>query len=121
MSKQELGGKKYDDGKLRYDLLPVEALQEVVKVFSEGAKKYGDRNWEKGIVYHRLYAASQRHLAQFLMGRPLDDELSTHHVANAVVNLLMLLQFELEGRGKELNDLTKNHRLPPNMIIKAKD
>jgi hypothetical protein len=121
MARHEPGGKKYDEGKLRYDLLPVEALQEVTKVLTLGATKYGDRNWEEGIVYGRLYAAAQRHLVQFLLGEPFDVELGTHHVANAIVNLLMMLQFELEDRGGVLDNLTKVYRLPPNMIKVAQD
>lgn len=104
--RKELQGKKFDEGKLRYDLLPIDALEEVVKVFTLGANKYGERNWEQGIAYGRLYAASQRHLTAFLKGEEI-DEIGTHHVANAIVNLLMLLQFEKEGRRAELNNVAR--------------
>lgn len=40
-------GIKYDGEKLRYDLLPVEALEQITKVLTYGAKKYSDNNWRK--------------------------------------------------------------------------
>lgn len=36
------------EGKGRYDLLPPHAIFRLAKHFENGAKKYGDRNWEKG-------------------------------------------------------------------------
>ena len=56
------GGNKDDSSKPRYDLIPPEALAALADVLTYGAKKYGDRNWEKGIGAERLFAAAQRHL-----------------------------------------------------------
>ena len=36
-------------GKGRCDLLPPNALLRLARHFENGSKKYGDRNWEKGI------------------------------------------------------------------------
>ena len=52
-------GVKNDDGKLRYDLIPVRPLAEVARVYTIGAKKYSDYNWRKGIKWSRIYAAMQ--------------------------------------------------------------
>lgn len=52
---------KNDDNKQRYDLLPAYALDELVKVYSMGAKKYAPRNWELGMAYSRVFAAIMRH------------------------------------------------------------
>ena len=49
-------GLKHDQGKLRFDLIPPEALIELAKVLTYGASKYNDRNWEFGMAYGRLYA-----------------------------------------------------------------
>ena len=38
--------KKFDDGKLRLDLLPTESLKEVAKILQYGAEKYGENNWK---------------------------------------------------------------------------
>lgn len=37
------------EGKGRMDLLPPLGLIRLSKHFEQGAKKYGERNWEKGI------------------------------------------------------------------------
>lgn len=39
-------GNKFDNGKLRYDLLPFASIDEVVKVLTFGAEKYVDNNWQ---------------------------------------------------------------------------
>lgn len=91
-------GKKFDQEKLRYDLLPTEAIEEIVKVLTQGAKKYGDRNWELGINFNRSIAAARRHEAQFLAGELKDEETQTIHLANTIVNYLMILQFIKTGR-----------------------
>lgn len=101
-------GVKYDQGKEMMSLLPPEALLELGKVMTYGAQKYEKENWRKGISYQRLMDAAQRHLLKFQSNKYLDtdDESKLHHLAHAAVNLIMLLQFELEGR-KDLDDRYK--------------
>ena len=86
-------GKKWDKGKLRYDLLPPDILEQVVQIFTDGAEKYGDRNWERGMSWGRVYAAAQRHQAQFWQGNEFDDESGHNHLAHAIVNLMFLLAY----------------------------
>ena len=50
MEKTEFGAmRESNDGRGRFDLLPYEAMEALAKWYEEGAKKYEDRNWEKGI------------------------------------------------------------------------
>ena len=98
-------GKKNDLGKLRYDLLPVKPLREVVKVLTHGAKFYGDRNWEKGLAWHRCYGAIQRHINSFWEGEDLDPDTGLPHLAHAICECMFLLEFarthtELDDRPK---------------------
>ena len=83
---------KYDEGKLRYDLVPTEALADIVGVFTYGAGKYGTRNWEQGIEASRLYAAVHRHLAAYWSGENSHNESGLSHLAHAGCDILMLLQ-----------------------------
>lgn len=46
----------------------VEAVLEVAKQYEEGAKKYAERNWEKGIPLHCYIDSGVRHLLKFLRG-----------------------------------------------------
>ncbi len=45
-----------------------ESFLEVAKHFEEGAKKYGERNWEKGIPLHCYIDSAVRHLLMHLIG-----------------------------------------------------
>lgn len=90
-------GRKDDEGKLRFDLLPVDALAEVTDVFTEGASKYGDRNWEAGMRWGRVFSAAMRHLWAFWWGEELDAETGRHHLAHAACCVLFLLAYALRG------------------------
>jgi hypothetical protein len=65
-------GRKDDSGKLRFDLLPVRPLMEVVFVYTIGAKFYTDRNWEKGLTWGRVFAAMMRHSWKWWGGEKYD-------------------------------------------------
>jgi predicted HAD superfamily Cof-like phosphohydrolase len=82
---------KHDSGKLRYDLVPVVAFLSDAEVFTYGAGKYGDRNWEKGLDYTRLFAAVMRHLLAWRGGEDIDPESGLHHLKHARANLAMIL------------------------------
>jgi hypothetical protein len=95
------GGTKYDNGKLRMDLLPFEALEEVAKVLTFGAKKYDDHNWRKGFKYSRLLGAALRHLSAFAQGEDFDKESGETHLAHAACCILFLLSHELNAYGED--------------------
>lgn len=86
-------GRKNDEGKLRYDLVPPEALEEIVKVYTMGAKKYDDRNWEKGIAWSRIYAALMRHVQVWWAGEDYAPDDGQHHMASAGWCALALLHY----------------------------
>lgn len=83
------GDIKADQGKLRYDLLPVYALEGVAKIFTYGAQKYDDNNWMKSVQPDRYYAAMMRHLAEFRKGNTLDEESGLNHIDHALTCLVM--------------------------------
>jgi hypothetical protein len=86
-------GKKYDNHKLRFDLMPVYAMHSVAEVFTYGANKYGDRNWETGLSWLRLFAAVMRHLWRWRDGFDEDEESGLPHLAHAAAGVLMLLEY----------------------------
>ena len=47
---------------------PYTALLELSKHFEEGAKKYGERNWEKGIPLHCFIDSAIRHYLKYRRG-----------------------------------------------------
>jgi hypothetical protein len=90
--------RKDDEGKLRMDLIPPEALFAMAEVLDYGASKagadgkgYGERNWEKGMSAPRLYAAAQRHLIQWWAGSKNDDESGLSHLWHAMTNIAFMI------------------------------
>lgn len=99
-----MSAKKHDVGKSRLDLVPMDAMLAVGKVLTFGASKYGDRNWERGLDYGRLYGATLRHLAEFSLGHERDPESGELHLAHAACSLLMLLATALRDADGCLDD-----------------
>jgi len=94
MSDRLKEGAKFDGGKLRFDLVPVIPFMLIVKVFTFGAVKYEDRNWEKGIKYSRIFGGIMRHLWAWWGGEAKDPESGISHLAHAGCGILFLLEYE---------------------------
>ena len=98
-------GRKDDQGKCRLDLIPMDALWEVGKVYTKGAGIYGDWNWANGLKYSRVIAALLRHLFKWCMGETYDDKDGQHHLTSVVWCGLSLLHFDLnQDHFKEFDD-----------------
>lgn len=52
----------------KWDVDTATALLEVAKHFEEGAKKYGENNWQKGIPVHCYIDSAIRHYLKWLRG-----------------------------------------------------
>jgi hypothetical protein len=96
-------GKKYDDGKLRYDLIPPHALEQVTRVLTFGAAKYGDNNWKITKPESRYTAAAMRHGEAYRKGEKFDKESGIHHLAHRICCDLFLLQIDMEALNDSLN------------------
>ena len=92
---------RFDAGKPRYDLLPPDALEELVMVYTKGAAKYADRNWEKGMSWSRCFGSLMRHSWKFWKGEKLDPETGCHHMAMAAWNALALIAYDMRGKGTD--------------------
>ncbi len=89
-------GVKHDNGKLRWGLLPIEPIQEVIKVLMAGSKKYSDHNWKKiEDIPNRYYDATMRHITAWKLGEKKDKETGLSHLAHAICCLLFILWKEL--------------------------
>jgi hypothetical protein len=95
-------GVKFDQGKARYDLIPPEVEEAIAQVLSFGAAKYGDRNWEAGMDWGRVYAAMRRHMGAWW--RRLEDndpESGMPHLWHAAACIAFLVAFEARGEGND--------------------
>lgn len=88
------------EGKGRFDLITPFGLARLARWYELGAKKYKDRNWEKGMPFSRYIDSAFRHLVKFMMG--MDDE---DHLIAAVWNLLCIAHHQETGQDKEWDDL----------------
>lgn len=56
----------------RFSLIPGEFVWALAEHFGIGARKYADRNWEKGYKWSLTVDAMERHLTKVKMGEWLD-------------------------------------------------
>jgi hypothetical protein len=91
-------GTKHDRGKRPWHLIPWDGLGPAVDVLRMGAAKYGERNWEQGIKYSRLFAATMRHLTAWWESEDKDPESGLSPLAHALCDVLFLLAFVVRGR-----------------------
>jgi hypothetical protein len=64
------------DDKPRYDLIYKPLLKRWAELMSRGAKKYGERNWEKAATQEelgRFLASANRHFEQWMAGDTDED------------------------------------------------
>lgn len=90
------GGRKFDDNKLEYGLLPPLALKAVVEILTIGAQKYERDNWKHvPDAKRRYFDAAMRHMWDSKSGEKYDEETNKSHLAHAICNLMFLLEKEL--------------------------
>lgn len=90
------------EGKGRYDLISPIALARLAKHYENGAKKYGDRNWEKGQPLGRYLDSALRHINNFREGDRSED-----HLSAAAWNLFSLIHTE---------EMVKRGSLPESLV-----
>lgn len=90
-------GVKVDDEKLMWDLLPIEQVEDIVKVLTYGAKKYTKDNWMNVRPPERYYSALMRHLVAWKKGEEFDQESKLSHLSHAACCLLFLMWFDRKG------------------------
>ena len=105
-------GTKNDKGKLRYDLIPPEALEALATVLTSGANKYELRNWERGITYGRVFGAASRHLWRWWARHDCDDETGFSHLWHALCCLVFLVTYEMR-KMEEFDDRPEVSRTSP--------
>jgi hypothetical protein len=74
----------------RYDLISPIGLEAIAKAYAEGAEKYGDFNWEKGMPVSDLLNHAISHIYKFLSG-----DRSEPHLGHAAWNLLAAIHSDV--------------------------
>lgn len=115
-------GRKDDQDKLRFDLIPVGPLHKLAEVYTIGAKKYDDRNWENGLFWGRIYRALIGHALSWWGGEVLDQEDGQHHLASVAWCAFALMEYEntrpeFDDRSPDfpawdVNEFSERHDIP---------
>ncbi len=94
-------GRKDDAAKVRMDLFPPEAIEGISAVLTFGAAKYGDRNWERGMSWGRVFGALMRHMWAWWRGEQRDPETGMSHLWHAGCCIVFLIAYEARRTGTD--------------------
>lgn len=95
-------GVKADTEKVMMQLLSPDFMEEVAKVFTFGAQKYGENNYKKGLKVSRILGALDRHLKAFKVLEDNDPETGLSHLAHAACCLQMA--FYMVSKSRNFDD-----------------
>lgn len=98
-------GRKDDKDKLPLELLSPYALESIAVVLQHGAKRYGARNWEKGLNFSRIAGAALRHLVALLKGEAIDPDSGLHHAHHLACEAMFLSHYVAKGGYAAFDDL----------------
>jgi 5'(3')-deoxyribonucleotidase len=90
---QDGKGLRFNEGKIRYDLIPSHALEGTASVFTFGSKKYGDYNWKRGMSWSNVLASLERHLQAIKKGQDYDPESGLLHISHLTANAMILGEY----------------------------
>ncbi len=85
------------DNKLRMSLVPGDELERVMQRYLDGAEKYGENNWTKGMPLSVYYDSAMRHLLSWWECDDKED-----HAAAVVWNIMCAMW--TEKNKKRLDD-----------------
>ena len=110
MSTAKHEGLRFNDGKIRYDLIPTFANQQLAQVLTFGAAKYQPHNWQKGMAWSTAIASLKRHLAAFEAGEDYDKESGLLHMAHVLCNAAFIAEYyKIYPQGDDRPHTLKKH------------
>ena len=84
-------------GKLPLNLIPFEALEDVVPAYAIGVEKHGLDSWRDGMPYSVCASAMLRHFSKWQRGENLDGVDGQPHMGAIAFYALAILQYERDG------------------------
>jgi uncharacterized HAD superfamily protein len=86
-------GQRFDQDKLRTDLVHPWAHEQMIRILTAGSKKYAPRNWELGMAWSKVIASLKRHLSAIEKGEDYDSETGELHAAHLACNAHFLTAY----------------------------
>ena len=104
--KEKIEGFKHDDDKSPLHLVPMDVMFEIADIMKHGAEKYPERNWERGMDWHRPFRACMSHLIKWFWKiddgyGPGIDESGHSHLYHAACNILFLCAYQKRNVGND--------------------
>lgn len=103
------GSLRFNTGKAPLHLVPTSAINAMAKVLDYGAKKYTERNWEKGNNFSVPYSSLMRHLLSFWEGEDNDPESGLPHTYHILMNAAMLLEYSEKFKTLDDRPINENN------------
>lgn len=85
----------------RFSLIPSEFLWALAEHYGIGARKYDDKNWERGYKWSFSLDALQRHLHQWILGETKDPETGSNHLIAVAWHACALFIFQTRSLGTD--------------------
>ena len=105
-------GLKHDEGKLRYDLIPIEILKALAEIYTYGLKDHTENSWKK-VKKSRYVAAFFRHFGEMRSGNIYDDDSNHEHSKHMLWNAATICYLDL----KENKAVKRNEKRKKSMRI----
>lgn len=98
-----MSARRYNKGKLMYNLISHIGLAKLAEVYTKGCEKYtiynedgsikdfGADNWKSGLPFTQIMDSCKRHIQAWESGEDIDPDLKSSHLANAAWNLFTIL------------------------------
>lgn len=90
-------------GKGRFDLIPAYPLERLAKHYENGAKRYSDNNWCKGMPVSRCLDSLLRHANHYKAGKTDED-----HLSAIVFNAFAIIYYE---------EMVRQNKLPADLLL----
>ena len=98
---QENAAVKDVEGKLRWEFIPWDTMEEVVRAFQVGADGRPMHDWMKGQSWGHYFGAVLRHSFSWWRGSREDKKTRVHPLAHAIASLLILMWYEENDVGTD--------------------
>lgn len=96
-------GPKFDNSKIRLELIPVRAKRKIAETYMAGTCKYSEESHRTGFSNKRLLGAAERHLDELKFGFDIDEDTGCLHAAQVIFCMISYLENYFNDR-QDLDD-----------------
>ncbi|KKX28242.1 dATP/dGTP diphosphohydrolase domain-containing protein [Rhizobium sp. LC145] len=87
--------------KPRIELIPPEVIFAMAEVLTFGAGEHGERDWENGKSWSKVFGSLMRHLWAWWRGEDKDPQSGRSHLWHAAARIAFLIAYEQRRNGTD--------------------